>query len=285
MVGVDNKISSVILRNVYADLTKTEKRIADYIMINMDTIMEQTISDIAAGINTSEITVSRFCKKIGYSGLQSLKIALASEMQSANEPVFCDVSKDDSNEDVARKVFQNINDGMSDTLKLLDFSAIEQAVNRLVEAKKIAVYGFGNSATVCRDIETRFLRFGIPVQAFSDAHQQITSAALMQDGDVVIAVSHTGATLELLESVELAKQNGATIIAITSYAKSPLVKLADITLQGMGREVHYCSEAIASRLVHMAITDILYTAISMRIPEHYKMNINRMRRAIARKRV
>lgn len=274
-----------ILRSAYQNLTKSEQRIADYIIAHPDNIMGETIAELASHTKSSEITVSRFCKKLGFSGLQSLKIALAAELSHDDDERYQDIHPQDSYSDVAGKVFQNITDGLQDTLKLLDFTAVEKAVDAIVKARHIAVYGFGNSATVCRDIETRFLRFGMVVQSYADSHQQVTSASLLTPDDVVIAVSHTGATIALLDTVKIAKATGATIIVITSYARSNLTELADITLTGMGREVRYRSEAVASRLIHMAITDVLYTGIAMQMPDRYKENIKKMRAVIAQKRV
>lgn len=262
---MDGEVKVPILANAYSGLTKGEKIIANYIMDNAATIMEQTISDLAANTGKSEITVSRFCKKLGYSGLQSLKIALAADMTLSNQKEYGNIEPEDSYEVVTKKLFSKIEEGLHDTIKLLDFKAVEEAVEKLVTAKRVAVYGFGNSAIVCRDIETRFLQFGIPVQAYSDAHQQGISASLLTDADVAIAVSHTGMTAELLETVRIAKNNGATIIVISSYTKSPLVKLADIALHGMGQEARYMPGAIASRLIHMAVADVLYAGMSRRI--------------------
>jgi Transcriptional regulators len=274
-----------ILRSRYHDLTKSERRIADYVIENEKNIMEQTISDIAAQTNSSEITVSRFCKKLGFSGLQSLKIALAGENLRPDESIYQAIHQEDSYETMAGKIFKNINDGLQDTLKLLDFKAVEEAVAVLCRARSIAVYGLGNSANVCRDIETRFMRFGMFVHAYADPHLQVTSAALLTKADVVIAVSHTGATLELLQSVDIAKDNAVPVIAITSYERSPLAKRADIVLHGMGREVKYRSEAAASRLVHLAIADLLYTGISLQNSEQYVDHMQRMRQVIAKRRV
>lgn len=273
---MENEVRVPILTSAYSGLTKGEKVIADYIMENISTVMEQTISDLAANTGKSEITVSRFCKKLGYSGLQSLKIALAADVAMADESDYGNIEPDDTYEIVAKKLFKNIEEGLNDTIKLLDYDAVERAVNRLLTAKRVAVYGFGTSATVCGDIETRFLRFGIPVQAYPDKHQQLVSASLLTEEDVVIVVSHSGATLELLESVRIAKSNGATIIVLTSYAKSPLVKLADIVLHGIGREANYISEAVSSRLIHMAITDVLYAGLARRMPEQNKMDYRDM---------
>lgn len=274
-----------ILRSAYDDLTKSEKRIADYISEHRDEIMGQTVAEIAQHTGSAEITISRFCKKLGFGGLQSLKIALASELSSPAETPYGDIGKEDGEAAVAGKIFRNITDGLQDTLKILDFTLIARAVELLQGARRVAIYGFGNSATVCKDIETRFLRFGMAVQAFSDAHMQVTSAALLDEHDVVMAVSHSGATKDILESVQIAKARGAKVIAITSYAQSELARRADIALIGMGREVNYRSEAAASRLVHMAIGDILYTCLAMKMPEQYQANLQKMREVIAARRL
>ena len=274
----------LVMRGSYAHMTRMEKRIADYVSAHVSTVMEQTISELAAAVGSSEITISRFCKKLGFSGLQSFKIALAAELYTQADTVYQDIDAVDTSESVVQKVFRNIADGLQDTLKLLDYAAIERAVDIIRAARRVAVYGFGNSATVCCDIETRFLRFGMVVQAYSDAHQQATSAALLTAKDAVIAVSHTGETLELLDTVRTARETGAAVIVITSHAHSPLAKLGDVVLHGMGREVHYSSEAVSSRLIHMAITDALYTVIAMKNPKDYRRNLQKMRTVIARKR-
>lgn len=272
-----------MLRSAYGGMTKAEKRIADYIFTHPDDLVGITIAELAQKSQSSEITVSRFCKKLGFSGLQSLKIALAGARKDAGN--YLDIQPGDGYETVTAKVFQSLIDGLADTRRLLDPAACEAAVEALAGARRIAVYGFGNSATVCRDIETRLLRFGLVVQAYSDSHQQVTSASLLTKDDVVLAVSHTGATRDLLASVAIAKKNGATILALTSHAASELARAADIALVGMGREVRYCSEAAASRLIHMAIVDVLYTGLAMKMPERYQDNLEKMRAAIAEKRL
>lgn len=281
MTGEKNQAVLPILRSVYQDLTKSEQRIASYIMENAASIMEQTIPELAGNTKSSEITISRFCKKLGFSGLQALKIALAAELSNAGEMEFREIGDKDTEEQVAAKVFQNIMDGLQDTLKILDFQQVAKAVQVLQKARRVAVYGYGNSATVCQDIETRFMRFGMVIQAYADMSQQLTSASLLTKEDVVIAVSHTGATIKLLEAVRVAKRAGAAVIVITSYAQSNLAKLGDVVLTGMGREVHYSSESVASRLIHMAITDVLYTAMARSNPESYHDNIAKMRSVIA----
>ena len=185
----------------------------------------------------------------------------------------------------AEKLFSSIADGLQDTLKLLDFEEINKAVDLISKARQICVYGFGNSYTVCKDIETRFMRFGIPVKAYCDLHMQLTASSLLTQEDLIIAVSHTGSNIDLLQSIELAHDNKIPIIAITSYMNSPLCKLADVVLHGMGREVAYKSEAVASRLIHMAIVDVLYMGIYQHNVDKGFANIEKMRAAIAKRRL
>lgn len=268
----------------YNHFTKTEKRIAQYISNSPDEVVRQTISEIAEKTEASEITVSRFCNKAGFSGLQDLKISLASEIFTPIESVIQDIEQQDSCEEIAMKLFNNIADGLQDTLKIINYEAVQQAVDAIDTAHKIDIYAFGISGVVAHDIENHLLRFAKPVRAFFDVQMQATSAVMLTKEDVVIAVSHTGSNLDLMKSVELAKNSGATVIAITSYLNSPLSKISDIVLNGMGREVNYRSESTASRLVHLAICDLLYTKLIIKNLDQYTQNVTKMRREIAKHR-
>lgn len=272
-----------VLRSAYGGLTKSERRIADYIADNAIDVMEKTISEIAASTGSSEITVSRFCKKLGFNGLQELKRNITAELSAAGNVEFHDIHSDDTCREVAEKIFKNITEGLQDTLSLLNYEEIDKAADILLHARHIAVYGFGNSATVCHDMETRYLRLGLSIQAYSDSHMMVTSAALMLPEDAVIAISHTGASTELLQAVRRARVNGAKIIVITSHGRSQLASLSDVCLCGMGREVAYSSEAGASRLIHMAIDDVLYTRIAMANPDRFHDNMRKMRQEISKK--
>ena len=201
------------------------------------------------------------------------------------DSVVQEVKQGDSFDLIAAKLFTTISDSLQDTLKLLDFTALQQAVDVLSQARKIDVYGFAISAIIAYDIESRFIRFGKPIKAYSDIHMQITSASLLKPTDAVIAVSHTGSNIDILESVEIAKKNKATVIAITSYLHSPLSKKADIVLHGMGQEVKYRSEAMASRLVHLAIADLLYVGMLLKNPDEFLENMNKLRLSIAKRRL
>ena len=203
-------------------------------------VMEQTISDFAVQVGSSEITILRFYKKLGFSGLQSFKIALVAELYTQTETAYQDIAVADTSEMIVQKVFRNIADGLQDTLKLLDCGAVERAVDIIRGARRSAAYGFGNSATICCDIETRFVRFGMIVQAYSDAYQQAISASLLTER-TPSSPSPTRAYCSNSSILWAWHRMRARVIVITSYACSLLAQIGDVVLHGIGREVHYGS--------------------------------------------
>ena len=270
-----------LLRSSYNGLTKSEQRLADYILKNPADVMHMTMSELADATSSADATVFRFCQKLGFSGFQGLKQALAGDLFSPAESLSQEVGPEDTPQEITRKVFQDMIDALQTTGKMLDYRALEQAMDIISRANRVDAYGYGGSGVVAQDIAHRFMRFGMDVHAYSDPHLQIASASLLKPEDVVIAISHTGASIDLLKVLEMARSRGSKIILITSYLKSPATKLADVVLTGMARETNYRSEAMASRLVHLAILDCLYTGVMLRRMDDYIDNMKQVRKAIA----
>lgn len=270
-----------LLRSSYNGLTKSEQKLADYILKNPSDVMHMTMSELADATSSADATVFRFCQKLGFSGFQGLKQALAGDLFSPAESLSQEVGPEDTPQEITRKVFQDMIDALQTTGKMLDYRALEQAMDIISQANRVDAYGYGGSGVVAQDIAHRFMRFGMNVHAYSDPHLQIASASLLKPEDVVIAISHTGASIDLLKVLEMARSRGSKIILITSYLKSPATKLADVVLTGMARETNYRSEAMASRLVHLAILDCLYTGVMLRRMDDYIDNMKQVRKAIA----
>ncbi|MBO5587501.1 MAG: MurR/RpiR family transcriptional regulator [Acidaminococcaceae bacterium] len=270
-----------LLRSSYNGLTKSEQKLADYILKNPSDVMHMTMSELADATSSADATVFRFCQKLGFSGFQGLKQALAGDLFSPAESLSQEVGPEDTPQEITRKVFQDMIDALQTTGKMLDYRALEQAMDIISRANRVDAYGYGGSGVVAQDIAHRFMRFGMDVHAYSDPHLQIASASLLKPEDVVIAISHTGASIDLLKVLEMARSRGSKIILITSYLKSPATKLADVVLTGMARETNYRSEAMASRLVHLAILDCLYTGVMLRRMDNYIDNMKQVRKAIA----
>lgn len=281
---MEQKISNLppLLRSVYPSLTKKEKKLAEYIANHLPQLGSLTLNELAQENNLSVVTISRFCKKLGFLGLNEFKLALVQQKtQDYNASLdYHNIDEDDDFATVAEKIVNNIANSLADTIKLLDHEELAKAVHYLRSARSISVYGYGSSATVCRDIEVRFMRFGIPIRAYNDVDLVLTSASLLGPEDVVLAVTHTGATKDLLRAIDIAKDRGAKIIIITSKPRSPIARQGDAVLTGVGREVNYRSEASASRFAHFAIADILYTVLAMSDIDSYATHMRDIRSAI-----
>lgn len=202
-------------------------------------------------------------------------------MQNIHE----EVSVEDSMVTVAKKVFHSHITGLQDTLHLLNDTALEQAIKVLQEASRIEFYGNGGSGIIAMDAYHKFMRTGISCIAHTDSHFQIMGAGLLSKNSVVIGISHSGSNKGLLEALEIARARGAKIIAITSYQKSALSQLADITLYTSTRETDFRTEASSSRLAQLSLLDTLYVGLSLQRQEETLKNLQSIRETISMERI
>ena len=274
------------IRAAYHGLSPKLQSIAAHILEHPRDIIHLSISQLAEETFCSEATIFRLCKLIGFAGYQDLKIALASDvtekpMQNLHE----EVSLDDDMMTVAHKVFQSNLVGITDTLHVLDPGLLEQAVQLLNGAQHIEFYGNGGSGLIAMDAYHKFMRTGLDCIAHTDSHFQVMSAGLLKEKSVVVGISHSGSNKDILEAIRIAKNAGAKTIAITSYQKSPLSQIVDITLYTATRETCFRTEAMSSRLAQLCLIDTLYMGVSLLREEVTVSNLKVIRKMISLKRL
>ena len=253
-----------LIKSLYPDLHKVEKKIADFILSDGDRISTMTVAACAAAIEVAESSIIRFCKILGYDGFTALKVNLARYSLSENTPIFEDISKEDDLCSIATKVFSGSIRCLQDTMNIFNFQSFEAAVQILDCAEQIVFFGVGSSASIANDSYYRFMRIGFPAIACTDSHISKITASLLDEHCVAVAISHTGRTKETWENIKIAKEHGAKTICITSFPKSPIASLSDIVLSISSRETELFNEAISSRIAHIALLDSLYTALSIK---------------------
>jgi DNA-binding MurR/RpiR family transcriptional regulator len=237
--------------------------VAEYVVNNPDLIIHSSIMEVAENSKVADATVVRFCRTFGLKGFQDLKIHLAREIVSEKERVYEDLKENDPPDAVFDKVFQANVQSLKDTLNVLDKNEIKKAAALLKKAGKIFFIGVGTSGPNVIDAYNKFSRLGINCLCHTDSHLQIAAAALLQKGDVVIAVSHSGSTKDPIETIEIAKKNGAKIICITNNSLSPITKVSDVKLHTASRETRFRSEAMSSRLAQTSILNSLYMTVAL----------------------
>lgn len=249
----------------YDSFSKAEKKIADFLMENPAQILPMYITELAEKTGTSEATVVRFARRLGFDGYQQLKIAIAQD--SGAHPINENITKNDKASDIFPKVCDDIYCSLEKTKRALDGEALEKCCNAILRADSIVVCGLGNSASVATDASHKMFRLGLNAHAYTDNHMQAIAAAHMGKNSVLIGISHSGASKDIIQAMDLARRNGATTVAITNAGKSPIDKVSDIILHTVSDETNYRILGLSSRIAQLAIIDTIYSYLVCRLED------------------
>lgn len=260
-------------------LRDSEKKIIEFIERNREEIIHLSITEVAERSETSESSVVRLCKRLGYKGFQDLKIHLAREVIAPEKQIHEVIEKGDDVVMIKKKVFQSNIQALYDTIEVCSDDEIRKAVDAIANARLIEFYGTGGSGTVALDAQHKLLKFGIKSFAYIDSVLQAMSASVLTNQDVAIGISHTGSNKDVLAAMKLAKEAGATLICITSSSKSPITKISDIVLQTASKETLFRTDAISSRIAQLTIIDILVAAVANQQYEWCYSNLQKTRRS------
>lgn len=260
-------MSSIIkLKEMNEELTKSEKKLAEYILKNLKEVKDINTYELAEKSHTSQATIIRFSKKLGYSGFPAFKIALSEDLGKRSHKrkeglIHNEISIDDSYEDIARKVVFENTAAIKDTFSILDQEKIEAAVEMIDKSEKILILGAGFSGLVGRDFHYKLMEIGRRTYYDSDTHVQMTNIAVMDEKDVVFVISHKGDSSDIYNVVKMAKQKGIKVISLTRLADNPISSLANIKLHTVAEDVAFRSTAISSRIAQLFIIDVLYIGL------------------------
>ena len=264
--------TTVRIRALLPSLAPAERRVAERVLARPAEVAASTISALAQECSTSETTVIRFCRAVGFSGYPALRLALAADRgrseggQTARDLTGDIVADDDLDKVVAKIAFADAR-AVEETAQQLDLAELHGVIDALVAAPRVDVYGVGASGIVAQDLQQKLHRIGRVAFAWPDPHMAITSAALLTPGDVAVAISHSGATQDTLDALEVARRSGATTVAVTNFPRSPLATLGDHVLTTAARETTFRSGATASRLAQLTVVDCVFVGVAQRTYE------------------
>jgi RpiR family carbohydrate utilization transcriptional regulator len=254
----------VILDNLVngeTQLSKSERKIASIVLSNPTKVINQSISALSAEADVSLPTVNRFCKKLGFDGYPSFKIQIAQELSTTNRMLIDRFNVDKDTPDLVKRVMSDIQSTVVSVGQNLNPHSIDKATSMLASAKSITFFGLGGSGPVALDAQHKFFRFGIPVVAHTDYINQRMIVSMMNTDDILVLISFTGRTTEIVKTAKIAKSNGVKTIALTSK-DSPLAKLVDVVLHIHAPLENNLHIPMTSRLAHLAIIDILSATVS-----------------------
>ena len=268
-------------------LAPAEQRVGQLVLADPHSFARLPVRELAEKANVSKPTVVRFCRSMGYDGLADFKLKLAGNVAEGVPFVHRSVDADDKTADVMVKVIDNSVAAFLQYRNDANPAAIEQAANAIVRARqqkqRLDNYGVGNPGVVAQDAQHKFFRLGISSQATSDTHIQTMGATMLRPGDCLIVISNSGRTTDLVDVAHIARENGATVIGITS-SHTPLSNSSDILLAADNLEGSDLYSPMASRLLHLLIIDILATAVALKIGDGLAANLQDLQNKLQKKR-
>ncbi|MBX2884083.1 MAG: SIS domain-containing protein [Granulosicoccus sp.] len=267
------------IKSARDSLRKSEQKVADVILAEPDASVQSSIQSLASQAKVSEPTVIRFCRALECVGFQEFKLKLAQDLASRGTFFFRDVSPSDTSKELSGKIIDSAIASLVHVKNQLNHASLDKAIQLYLDCERIEFYGSGGSGVVAEDAQLKFFRLGKPAIAYSDPHIQHATAALLDSRSLVIAISASGRSADLLHTVDIAKEAQAKVIAITATG-SPLAGIADISLTIDVQEDSDIFSPVKSRLAQIALLDILAVGIAVKGGEELLQRLALARRAI-----
>jgi len=266
------------------ELTDKERGIVHYLLDKGSEVSTLTIAEDAQLHEVSEALIVKLSKKLGYNGFRELRDKVHRYSQLPVSDLYQEIDPEDSPAVIVQKIFRTAIQALEETIAILSIDHFSNAVEAMIKARQRDFYGVGGSATIIKDASHKFMRIGVRSSVYDDAHLMMMSASLLDERDVVLAVSHSGQTSAVLEATRLARRNGAKIIALTNYPNSALADIADIVLLSTARGSALMSENAAARIAQLNIIDALFVCVAQRDMPQAEANLEKTMSSVKQKR-
>ncbi|MCY0876970.1 MAG: MurR/RpiR family transcriptional regulator [Firmicutes bacterium] len=253
----------LLVHSAMSGLTKAEQKVAQIVLQDPEFVMFASVTDVAERAQVGETTVIRVCRKLGYRGYQEFKLAIAQHLAEPTPESGGPIETSDSLATVLQKIAYYNTQTLQDTAKLLRTEQVEEAARLVLGAQHVYVFGVGSSGITALDLQYRLMRIGIHANCEADAHKIAMLCALAKAEDVVIGISSSGSTKDLIDALTIAKRNGAPILCVTNHVRSPITQLARIALLTAAREAPLQGGAVGTKIAQMHVLDALVSTMAL----------------------
>ncbi|WHP32378.1 MurR/RpiR family transcriptional regulator [Trabulsiella odontotermitis] len=252
------------LRQSVSGYSPTQQKLGEFVLHDPANVLYMTITELARESGTSEASVTRLCRALGCKGYNEFKMALALDTQQPS-----------SGQQPADEIDHIVNESvqaLQDTAKLLDRALLTSAVEALHQARSVQIYGVAASAILGEYLHYKLLRLGKPAQLFSDMHRAAMNASTLSEEDLVVAISSSGSTRDLLHVVKQARKHGVCVLTLSNTSRSPLASLSDILLVAAKPEGPLSAGALNAKVGVMLLIELLTTTLVARDPHYAETN-------------
>lgn len=248
------------LRQALSGFSPTQQKLGDFVLSDPARVLYLTITELARESDTSEASVTRLCRALGCKGYNEFKMALALDVQRTQAPR-------QAGDEIDMLVDDSVQ-ALRDTAQLLDRQLLEQAATALHQATSVQIYGVAASAIVGEYLHYKLLRLGKPAQLFSDMHRAAMNAATLRPNELVVAISSSGSTRDLLHVVRLARKAGARVLTLSNTPRSPLASISDMLLVAAQPEGPLNAGSLHAKVGAMLLVELLITSM-ISLDKHY----------------
>lgn len=249
-----------VICSSYDGFFEAEKKIADYMMEHKADVVDMTVGELAKASGTSDATVSRFCRRCGFKGFHSLKLALAREVleeERGDVNISNDIDRHDLSQSL-QNILANKVAELTETVNMMKPENLEQILDKLEQARMVQLAAVGNTIPVALDGAFKFNQLGIAAVAGDIWESQTAYTFNLGPEDVILIISNSGSSKRLMTLAQGAKENGCTLILITNNSNSPLAAISDYRIVTATREKLLTEEFWFSRVTATAVMEILY---------------------------
>lgn len=255
-------------------MTHTEQKVVDWLLDSAKFNRQTSLSLVATSLGVSEALVVKVAKLLGFTGFRDLRRQISVSFEQ-NQVDSIELSPRDSVQDVIDKVFNISLQTISEGRTILNSAVIEAAAQCFCSAQNRDLYAAGGSNSICDDIAHKFLRIGIRCNSYRDMHLMMMSSSLLSAKDVVLVVSHSGKTKDLLNVVKVAKKNGAKIICITHSNISPIAQLADFVICTPAPNTPLLGKNASARILQLILVDIFFMTVAQQNIQLAESNLDK----------
>lgn len=268
------------IESMMEEYSSAEKKLADYIIKNVEKIPTMTANELAEAAGLSAPTVVRFSKKIGFQSLTDFKINISTELQTGIVEGFSDIHPNESFYSIKHILGNNAQVAIRETVEILKEEKIQEIVGSLEKAETVFLYGVGASSLVVEDILQKWSRVGKPIIFEKDIHILLPQLVSNETKKTLWLISNSGNSSDVLAIGEIAKELGIEVIALTQFGHNPLSRLADVVIQtSRPKEITNRSAATNSLLAQFVTVDIIFY-LYMAKNERLKEKVGETRQAI-----
>lgn len=252
-----------VISSYFPSLSKSEKKVAQFVLSNPDEIEKLSINEIATVVGVGESTIVRFSRTIGLSGFQELKLTLARSQALMTDKL---ATKENDEEHLVLKQYQ---DSLEETKSFINEEAVQEATQMIHAAKRIFIFAVGNSGLTGMELSNRLKRLGKTVEFVTDGQLQSIYATSMAPADLAFAISTSGNTEEIIRNMEMAHENGCQVIGLTNYIGSRVAETSDVCLLASSKEFISDAGSFASTVNQLFLIDVLAQELVKLAPDHY----------------